>query len=337
MGLILQFVLLAVALGVLGTFAAWQAGKWTGRRVLSVAKKGHKVLPGPVTQPFRAGKVAKTTPGEDLLAYPQKLEGLERQLEERLELLGQQERVVEARGDELRVKGGRDELTMKYREDLELLRQRSRSMRRVLGKVWKTRSIRLLRAHLAETARQKPSFSALPEPGAKPTPAQLQRATGSFYTAAASVRSYLDAVVERRRWLAGILPEKPVLASLDDADHQAVAEELAATEQSYAVLLEQMDRLADNLTYLGDHYATVAAVVEGPDSRVPEASAARMLEEVERAIDSVERLAHAVDPGMVDAAVDHLSRDITRLEQAGQEVSAEAEASLEVEALLKQS
>ena len=334
---ILELILFAIAFGLAGIFGAWQLGKWTGRRMLNVAKKGQKALPGVIPSPFRKEKAAKAPQGEDLLAYPQKLEGLERQLEERLVLLGQQERVVEARGEELQAKGGREELAVKYREDLELLRQRTRSMRRVLGKVWKTRSILLLRVHLAETARQKPSFSALPEPGAKPTPAQLQRATGSFYTAAAEVRSYLDAVVERRRWLAGILPESSPFASLEDADHQAIVDELAATEQSYAVLLEQMDRLADNLTYLGDHYATVAAVVEGPDSRVPEASAARMLEEVERAIDSVERLAHTVDPGMVDAAVDHLSRDITRLEQAGQEVSAEAEASLEVEALLKQS
>ena len=122
---ILELILYAIAFGVVGIFGAWQLGKWTGRRMLSVAKKGQKALPGVIPPTFRQDKAPKNAPGEDLLAYPQKLEGLERQMEERLELLGQQERVVEARGEELRAKGGRDELAVKYREDLELLRQRS--------------------------------------------------------------------------------------------------------------------------------------------------------------------------------------------------------------------
>ena len=58
--------------------------------------------------------------------------------------------------------------------------------------------------------------------------------------------------------------------------------------------------------------------------------------QVESSIEALDQLAKLVDPNSVDAAVDHLAADISRLEQAGQEVSAEADASLEVENLLRQ-
>lgn len=206
----------------------------------------------------------------------------------------------------------------------------------MLGKVWKTRAILLLRVHLAATARRKPTFENLPDPGSKPTVATLKRATGHFHEAAAAVRFYLDEVAERRALLPGVVPNPSLEAELDDAVREPVRQEALATDRAYAQLLEQMDQLADNLTYLGDHYATVAVVAEGPAS-VPEANAAVLLEQVESSIEALDQLARLVDPGTVDAAVDHLAADISRLEVAGQEVSAEAEASLEVENLLRRS
>ena len=50
----------------------------------------------------------------------------------------------------------------------------------------------------------------------------------------------------------------------------------------------------------------------------------------------MDRLAHAVDPHLVDLAVDNLTEDISRLERAGEEAAAEAAAALEVEELLRQ-
>lgn len=334
MGLVVDIVVMAFLAVVLGGgIAALYLGRFTHRKVRQVGQKIRGVLPERKAITMRPDQPASDADNE-LLAYPRKLEQLEHQLGDRIEAAAGQQRLVEARLSELKGKGGRQELTDRYQQDVELLKRRQESMRRVMGKVWKTRAILLLRVHLATTARRKPTFDNLPDPGSKPTVATLKRATGAFHEAASAVRYYLEEVTDRRALLTNVVPTPSMEAALDEEIREAVRQEALLTDRSYAQLLEQMDQLADNLTYLGDHYATVAVVAEGP-AGVPEGSAAALLEQVEDSIEALDQLARMVDPTAVDAAVDNLSQDISRLEVAGQEVSAEAEASLEVENLLR--
>lgn len=268
----------------------------------------------------------------DLRVYPARLEGLEAQLAERVRSVEQQRGVVEARLADLQGKGGREDLSRKYGRDSEVLARRMEGMRRVLGQVWKTRAVLLMRVHLASTARQKPDLEDLPDPGYRPV---LPEAPGRYHAAAAAVRRYLERVDAQRGALVSAIPRPPVEAAVDGAIRQVVEAEYRTVEADYRQLRDQMDRLSDNLTWLGDHLNTVRVVEDDRDGG-PGAEAARLLEEIGVAVDEVDRLAHAVDPHLVDVAVDNLAEDISRLEQAGEEAAAEAAAALEVEELLKQ-
>ena len=316
MEIVIPYLILAIFFG--GAIGTLFLMRWTQLRVRSVHRKS---LPPP--------KIVHSSENEDLQAYPRRLERLEGQLGERIEAVEEQEQVIVARLGDLAVKEGRQDLAKKYQQDVQLLTRRSQSMRRVLGQVWKTRSILLLRVHLAMTARQKPQLL-LPE---KPEKVEPRRVSASFHTAAASVRQYQQEVEQRRMNLGSVLPLAPPLATLEGLP-MVVEQERLHTNRAYQELADQMDQLADNLTWLGDHFATLAVVAESPEG-LPASEAANLLEEVERALDELDRLAGSVDPGTVEQAVEHIAQDISRLEVAGQEVSAEADASLEVENLLK--
>jgi hypothetical protein len=325
----MQVYVLLIALSLLAGsgILAWKAGRWM-RRSLDAVRPMRLI--NPITRP------APLLAHSDLTAYPSRLEALELQLQEKIVLLDQQKTRLGTRLKELKGKGGRDDLTRKYTQDAMLLQNRQDSMRRILAQVWKTRSILLLRVHLAVTARQKPTLHTLPDPEAPNL--DPARATRAFLEAASAVRCYLEEVETRRQDLAQLLPEPPSIAENNPAILESIQQEARTTELAYARLQEQMDRLADNLTYLGDHFETLVVMADPKDRMTREAgSAGKLLDEVDAALSSLEALASSVDPSTMDAAVSHLKRDISLLEEAGQEAAAEADASLEVAALLHSS
>jgi len=301
-------------------------GRWAKQRVKEIYTARKKSFPAP-----RRLHPIPTSNDDDLLNYPRRLAQLEGQLGDRIIAVEDQGRVMQARLAELSGKEGRQGLTRKYQDDNQLLARRSEGMRRVLGQVWKTRAVLLLRVHLATTARHKPSLDLPPTDHSLPP----RHASETFHSAAGAIQNYLEEIQLRRQSLRAVLPAPPALAELGDLQ-DVVQQEYLASDQAYQTLVDQMDQLSDNLTWLGDHFATMAVVVEGSEA-MPEAGASHLLGEVDKALDALEALATSVDSNTLDQAVDHLSQDISRLEIAGQEVSAEADAGMEVDRLLKRS
>lgn len=272
---------------------------------------------------------------EDLYSCPRRLEQLDTRMGERLSAVAEQVDVLRSRQAEMTQKGGREELARKYGDDAAMLGKRAGSMRRVRGLVWKTRAILLLRAHLAQTARRRPDLGALPS--LDPTPsgaARLKEAASRYHTAAIAVRNYLDLVDARAAALPAEVPPEPDEADVDENIRAAVDEAVAEQVAAYATLRDDLDRLADNLTWLADHCASLA-VVESANEPVPaNGGPAELVREIEDALSTVADLARAVDPALADAAVAHLAEDISQLEEAGLEAQAEAEAAIEVSRLL---
>lgn len=323
---IIYIVLAFVAAVALGTFFIAQ------RAARKVAKlRPLKNLPRITARPSQAAFVEE---GADLLAYPRKLEALEQRLGERHRAVQEQMQVLDARRTEMAQKPGREELVKKYREDVALLDARAASMRRVLGMVWKTRAILLFRAHLAISARRRPDLGKLPDPTA--TTLDLRAAQQSFHAAAAAVKFYLDAVRERALLLASVRPDPPLAAEVDAALVAVVDEEQARADQAYTHLAQEMDRLCDHLTWLGDHLGS-RATLDGANAEpgiAPESGA--LLEEVDKALRELSSLARSMDPIVADQTVQNLADDIGKLEENGLEAEAEARAQLEVDRLLKE-
>lgn len=272
----------------------------------------------------------------ELRTYPNRLAAIEERLVERHSAVQEQLRVLQERRAEVEVKEGRDDLTKKYAEDIALLDRRAESMRRVVAMVWKTRAILLLRVHVAVTARRRPTLGPLPEPGAPPS--DLARAAGTCHEAGVAVRFYLEDIDERTAAIDAIVPSAPLCGDVDDAVRAAVAGEVEATRAAHRDLRDRMDRLADNLVWLGDHFSTLKVVDGGDepptDPTGKDGSAANLIEQVAAAMKGLNRLAGSVDHTVAAAAVAGLTADVSRLEEAGLEAEAEAEAELEVERLV---
>lgn len=323
---IFYLVLIVINLLIVGGIGTVLMGRWAKQRVKEIYTARKKSFPAP-----RKSHPIPINNDDDLLNYPRRLAQLEGQLGERIVAVEDQAKVMQARLTELSGKEGRQGLTRKYQDDTQLLARRSEGMRRVLGQVWKTRAVLLLRVHLATTARHKPALDLPPTDHSLPP----RRASETFHAAAGAIQNYLEEIQLRRQSLRAVLPAPPALAEVGDLQ-DLVQQEYLSSDQAYQNLVLQMDQLSDNLTWLGDHFATMAVVVEGSEA-VPEAGASHLLTEVDKALDALEALATSVDSNTLDQAVDHLSQDISRLEIAGQEVSAEADAGIEVDRLLKRS
>lgn len=326
----LALLLLAMLLGA-GAFGSGYIAGWVGRRV--------RRFPGIRRVPVigvRTDLPPLPVPeeGADLLAYPRRLAELQDRLVERHRAVQQQLQVLAARRDGVRAKGDRDDLARKYEADVVMLDRRAESMRRVMGLVWKTRAVLLLRVHLAITARRRPLLGKLPDPTARK--GALAGATAAYHSAAAAILFYRDLVQERARDLDDVVPLPPISAELEAQHHQEVADERSAARAAYATLATRMDRLADNLTFVGDHFAALSVVDTEPEDLAIDGGPAQLLEEVAAAVRGLDDLAGRVDPTIVDNAVSHLAEEITHLEEAGLEADAEAAAHLEVERLLGQ-
>jgi hypothetical protein len=327
-GFIVGFLLLLLGGAAVGT--GYVAG-WVGGRV--------RRLPGVRRVPLIGVRpslppLASAEEGADLLAYPRRLGELEDRLVDRHRAVQAQLQLLAARRDGVRAKGGRDDLTKKYEADVTLLDRRAESMRRVMGLVWKTRAVLLMRVHLAITARRRPTLGRLPEPTERK--GGLPQATAAYHSAAAAVLFYRDAIVERAAAFEAAVPGPPVSAEVDDALRDAVEGERTTIRAAYAALAERMDHLADNLTFVGDHFATLAVVDTEPEDLAVDGGPSHLLEEVAAAVRGLDDLAGKVDPAVVDNAVSNLAEEISHLEEAGLEAEAEAAAHLEVERLLGQ-
>jgi hypothetical protein len=326
----LALALLVALLGLV-MFGSGYAASWIGSRVrrLPVVRRVPLLGVRPSLPPLPTREE-----GSDLLAYPRRLETLQDRLVERHRAVQGQLQLLSARREGVRVKGDRDDLLKKYEADVVMLDRRAESMRRVMGLVWKTRAVLLLRVHLAITARRRPNLGKLPDPTARK--GSLAGATASYHSAAAAVLFYRDTVEERARELDEVVPDSPVSAEIEPAHLVEVESERANSRAAYAALAGRMDRLADNLTFVGDHFAALAVVDTEPEDLAIDGGPAHLLEEVAAAVRGLDDLAGRMDPTVVDNAVTHLAEEITHLEEAGLEAEAEAAAHLEVERLLGQ-
>jgi len=307
-----------------------------GAGALLVYGAAHKVrrMPGVRTLPAIGVPPEPVVPDDDLFACPRRLEELETRLAERHRAVADQETLLGERRANLAAKGSREDLARNYEQDQVLLGRRGASMRRVLAQVWKTRTILLLRARLAATARRRPDLGRLPDPAAGG--ADLRQASLRFHDAARRVHAYLARVDEDALRLAEGLPTQPPIEEIDAQVLAAVSAERDGVRQAYADLREDIDRLADNLTWLGDHCASRAVADAAPEPMDQMGGAARLLDEVEAALGAVSQLSRSVDPALANAALANLDEEISGLEKAGMEARAEAEAVLEVDRLLRQ-
>lgn len=304
-----------------------------------------RALPAPQdhpTAPVRARRIAPAPPesarwreGLDLIAYPERLADLEVRLLESHRAAQQQLQHLGVKHAEIAAKPGRDDLAARYADDLKVLEQRAAATRRVMATVWKTRAILLLRVHLAIAARQRPALGHLPKP-LDVDRSRLEAAARSYAHACRDVRAFVADLDARRASLVEVPPKPNLSAEVSPADTQAVEAERAEVDATFQRLRERMDALADTLDYLSERFRT-QQVVEGAGLELevgPEAG--RLLDELGVALAELDQLSAVGDKGLADAAVDGLSRDIGKLEAAGREADAEAEASLEVARLLEQ-
>lgn len=315
------FALLGAAV-VTGTFA-WLGARRVTRKVRALRRPTDSVRALPL--PAKADLVG------DLRVYPERLGELEARLLQRHADVRRQIRALQDARGAMAEKGERDDLVKRYADDITALERRGDSMRRVAGVVWRTRSMLLHRVHVAGTARRRPRLGALPD--ADVARRDLVAASSTYRDAATQVRAYVELIDERIRQVDGVTPPEPREAEIDEALRRDVAEAREACLAEHRALRGRMDRLADELTWSADHFAAMRVMASeaepvlasGPD---------RILDEVARAMEGVDKLTAFVDPKVADAAMTGLTEDIGRLEQAGLDARAEADARLEVERLV---
>jgi hypothetical protein len=132
-----------------------------------------------------------------------------------------------------------------------------------------------------------------------------------------------------------LVPAPPAEAEIAGATQAAVDAAVAETTEAYRSLREEMDRLKDNLTWLGDHCGALAVIEAPAESVRGDGGPAELVREVEEALSQLADMARSIDPAVTDSAVTNLAEDISQLEEAGLEAQAEAEAELEVARLLR--
>jgi len=305
--------------------------------VLGVGIYGARLIPRKIRSKL-TGPMGTKTPwrdGEDLLRYPRRLEDLENRLahshrDAQLQLTHLDERI-----DSLREKGGRDEIAVRYEEDVTLLDRRAKSMRRVLGLVWRTRAILQLRAHLAITARRRPDLGDLP--GADVPVEHLNRAVADYQRAAQLVRRFVDDIGSRKADMAETIPSPPVEADVTDALQSEIDAESHRIGRTYHELQERMDHLADTLDYLADRCRTRRVFEGSTTDMVAEAAGGEaLMEQVNLALGELSELAGVGELHLADSTLDALAEDISQLEKAGLEAQAEADAAMEIAKLLEQ-
>ena len=315
-------LLLVLGLSMAGVYVLVELPAWRRRRKLET---------GGARAPDRP---ARRSMGDGLLRYPRRLEELERQLVAGIEEGNMQVAHLEVRATEVAAKEGRGELASRYTHDVELVKKRVASMRRVLGLVWKTRAVLSLRAHLAVTAQGRPALVGFPDPAHLDR--DLDRSARSYDAAAADVRAFTRTIERRANELVDAIPEVPAGAEVPVLAEGEVDRELDAVRKLYADLQQRMDNLGDTFEYLADSCRTRKVVTGGPQGIDVEPGGEALMEEVSQALAALQDMSEVGDQHLADAAVENLAEDIGQLEKVGLDAQAEAEAALEVERLLDQ-
>ncbi len=320
-------MLLFVALGAIAaTAGVWKLIKVVSARALPRERPRESIASSPAATPAAATQ-------EDLQRYPERLEGLQLQLEGALRAGESQLLHLTAKRNEIAAKPGREALAERYTQDLALLEAQAKATQGVLATIWKTRAVLALRVHLAEAARGHPELDHLPQP-IDVSPGQLDGAARAYARACRDLRAYLQQVDKQRARIHEIVPTPSVHAALRP-DHRAdVEREAESVEKAFTDLRERLDALADNLDYLSDRFHT-QKVVEGSSAGLdlgPEGSA--LLHEVNRAILELDHLSAIGEEGLADVAVDGLAAEIANLEKVGLDIDLQADADREVERLL---
>ncbi|MFM2245876.1 MAG: hypothetical protein RL071_1950, partial [Pseudomonadota bacterium] len=236
--------------------------------------------------------------------------------------------------DKVAQKEDRAEIAERYDRDALMLSARVDNMRRVMALVWRTRGILLLRAHVAVTARRRPGLEHLP--AGEIRSADLSRAAEAYDAASDGVRRFVIEIEQRRGDLRLAVPAPLPGAAVTPDDKAAVAKELEHAEETYRALQNQMDRLADTLSYLGDRCHT-RKVVEGASvTMAGETGTEDMLHEVNEALTALNDLSDFGDRALADSALENIAQDISALEATGLDLRAAAEAELEINKLLEQ-
>jgi hypothetical protein len=329
-GWIVNVLIVLLSLAAAGLLTVYVVGRLAVKTVKTVRRM-------PVVRKIPVIGVRPPEPPQaldhDLRAYPDRLLALEARLVDRHGAVQEQLRLLGERRAEVASKEDRADLVARYEEDIGHLDRRATSMRRVLALVWRTRAILALRVFYAVTGRLRPKLGTLPDGSRNMSREELVRARSAYLDAASSVRFYVDEVRERLRVLDEVVPVAPVSAEADASMREAVAAERGKVRGAHEALIARMDRLADNLTWLGDHAGTlhvvddeVALPAAGPHGE----SASHLLEEVDAAVTALNALAGAVDRHLADRALDELTDDVSRLELKGLEEQAAAEAEIEV-------
>ena len=337
--MVIQYIVLIVlgllgltALGAVAVVRRLRAPQALPHTAPAPALTGGAAGAGPSAAP-RPGS-ATWTRGEDLLRYPERLGQLEQQLGATARDASDQAEHLRARREKVAQKEDRAELADRYARDAAVLTERAASMRRVMALVWRTRVILLVRAHVAITARRRPGLEALPDGEVRT--ADLSRAAEAYDAAADGVRRFVIEIEQRRSDLRLAIPAPLPLAAVDADDRAAVAREQAHAEETYRALQNQMDRLADTLSYLADRCHT-RHVVEGASVTLTgETGTESMLDEVNSALASLNDLSDFGDRALADSALDNIAQDISALEATGLDLQAAAEAELEINKLLEQ-
>ena len=314
-------LLLVLGLSMAGVYVLVELPGWRRRRKLA----------GGTTAPDRS--VRRAT-GDGLLRYPRRLAELERQLVAGIDEGTLQVAHLEVRATEVAAKEGRGDLASRYTHDVELVKKRVASMRRVLGLVWKTRAVLSLRAHLAVTAQGRPALVGFPDPAHLDR--DLDRSARAYDAAAADVRAFTRTVERRANELVDAIPEVPASAEVPVLAEGEVDRELDAVRKLYADLQQRMDSLGDTFEYLADSCRTRKVVTGGPQGIDVEPGGEALMEEVSQALAALQEMSEVGDQHLADAAVENLAEDIGQLEKVGLDAQAEAEAALEVERLLDQ-
>jgi hypothetical protein len=271
--------------------------------------------------------------GEDLMAFPRRLHGLEQQLSQGLADTNAQAQHLRGLQADVAAKNQRDELVGRYADDIRLLERRAAGMARVLGLVWRTRAILALRAHTAVTARRRPGIDGLPVGAIDAR--DLDAAAITYAAAASLVRSYVVDVRHRATQIEDLIPASPAAMAIDAEGEKTVAEERDQAVATHERLHAEMDLLADKLNYLAERCRT-RKVVEGAAVGIDEhGGGGAVFDEVNRALAGLSELSRIGDQQLADTALDDLESGITRLERAGLEVQAEADAAREVAKLLE--
>jgi len=275
-----------------------------------------------------------TGDGADLMRYPDQLALLERRLERSCLEAEDQVRHLKRQRDRVGAKGAGESLSARYDADAVQLESRQAQLQRVLGLVWRTRSILILRVRVARVARACPRMIDLPEiPEGE---ANWDDVADSLRVFRRSVRDSMSAIGIASSDLALSLPSVPSRAQLEGGEQERIREELDRARASLDLIGRRMEQLSDTVAYLADRCRTRGVVEAAPLEISTEGEAEGLLHDVRAALQELDGLSDLVDRRLAEDALDNLAAGVGQLEKEGLDAQAESDAAVEVDRLLEQ-